>query len=345
MFKDPEGSGGKPYVGRLAPAPTGALHVGNARTFLVAWLRARKSGGRLIMRLEDLDHPKVKPTAAGEAYRDLAWLGLDWDEGPASSFPPFAGTPGAPDPFVQSNRTVLYRNALEQLRRHERMYPCVCTRKDLESLRSAPQDGEDGRELRYPGTCRGRFASYADAAAAASGRVPGWRFRIDDAAESRFEDGFHGRQTTRLEEWSGDFLLARGDDAGYQLAVVVDDSAMGVTEVVRGDDLLPSTHRQLAVYAALGLEPPAFFHMPLVVGPDGRRLAKRHGDSRLSSPRQAGKSPNRLLGWLAWSCGWAERNEELSPEEVTKRADFSAIPEEPAILTREALDWLGMGDS
>ena len=326
--------------GRLAPAPTGALHLGNARTFLVAWLRARLAGRALILRLEDLDHPKVKPAAAGETYRDLAWLGLDWDAGPDESFP--ASGRGSDD-YVQSRNLPLYAACLERLRDMGFCYPCACSRGDLEGIRSAPNAGEDLLEKRYPGTCRDRFPDPASARAAAGGREPGWRFRIDDAATSVFEDRFHGRQESRLGEWSGDFLVARGDKAGYQLAVVADDARMGVAEVVRGDDLLASTHRQLALYRALALEPPAFFHIPLVVGPDGRRLAKRHGDSRLSPLRARGEGPERVLGWLAWSCGWSDdHRRELSLGDIRARADFAAIPKRKIVAEETHLRWMGM---
>lgn len=327
------------YIGRLAPAPTGALHLGNARTFLIAWLRARRAGGRLILRLEDLDHPKVKPGTAEEAYRDLAWLGLDWDEGPAGSFPPYAAAEN--DPYVQSSRLPRYAALLRQLRGRGLVYPCVCTRKDLDSYQSAPNAGEDLLEKRYPGVCRGRFADAEEARAAEGGREPGWRFRVADTAASRFDDGFHGPQESCLAAWSGDFLVARGDRAGYQLAVVADDLAMGVTEVVRGDDLLPSTHRQLALYSALGHEPPRFYHVPLVVGPDGRRLAKRHGDSRLGVLRKAGKGPERVLGWLARSCGWSADLREMGLAEITETCDFSLLPHTRTVLCEDDMRWLG----
>lgn len=334
----------KRYVGRLAPAPTGALHLGNARTFLVAWLRARLAGGRLLLRLEDLDHPKVKPGAAAEAYADLRWLGLDWDAGPAASFPDGDARSQCdahePDQYIQSNRRGLYAETLAYLREKGLAYPCVCTRKELDAVQSAPNAGEDMLERRYAGACRDRFA---DAAAATlfSGREPGWRFRVTEGEATSFRDGFHGWRESVLSAWSGDFLIARGDAAGYQLAVVVDDHAMGVTEVVRGDDLLPSAHRQLALYRALGFSAPSFYHLPLVVGSDGRRLAKRHGDTRLGALRRAGAAPDRVLGWLAWSCGWTGPREELGIDDIVGRCDFDLIPRGKIVLRHEDWRWLG----
>lgn len=313
------------YVGRLAPAPTGALHLGNARTFLVAWLRARKAGGKVILRIEDLDHPKVKPDAVDQLYRDLEWMGLDWDGGPR----------------VQSRNLERYAHVLDRLRGCGRVYPCVCTRKDLEQCLSAPNAGDEARERRYPGTCRGRFGN-ACGAERLSGREAAWRFRVTDGEATSFVDGFAGAQESVLSEWSGDFPVARGDRAGYQLAVVVDDHDMGVTEVVRGDDLLASTHRQIVLYRALGWEAPRFHHLPLVVGPDGRRLAKRHGDTRVAVLREAGKGPERLLGWLAKSCGWAGGLREMSLAEIRDACDFGALPHERVVVDKTDLAWLGL---
>ena len=265
----------RPYRGRLAPSPTGALHLGNARTFLIAWLRARSLGGSVVLRMEDLDHPKNKPGAAEGALEDLRWLGLDWDEGPDVG--------GPCGPYVQSLRRPLYAKAIEKLVADGRAYPCVCARRDVEAAQSAPHEGET---LFYPGTCRGRFATWGEALAATGGRLPAWRFRVRDGETASFDDVFAGPYSQDVSAFCGDFVLARDEGgAGYALAVCVDDAAMGVTEVVRGDDLLDATPRQLLVYRALGLEPPRFLHVPLVVGRDGRRLAKRHGDTRIAAFR------------------------------------------------------------
>ena len=319
--------------GRLAPSPTGALHLGNARSFMIAWLSARSRGGGLVLRMEDLDHPKVKPAAAEEAMEDLRWLGFDWDEGPD------VGGPCAP--YTQTARAALYAQALARLREQGLVYPCVCTRRDVEAGQSAPHAEE---VLYYPGTCRGRFPDYEAARRALpAGRLPAWRFRVPEGETVRFEDGFCGACGQEVSAHSGDFVLARdAQGAGYMLAVVVDDAAMGVTEVVRGDDLLPATPRQLLLYRALGLKPPAFTHVPLVVSEEGRRLAKRHGDTRIGAYRQAGLPPERIIGLLAWWCGWAAWGESLTLRELVPRFDLRTLPHAPAVLTRGVREALGI---
>ena len=327
-----------PVRGRLAPSPTGALHLGNARTFLIAWLSVRSRGGSLLLRMEDLDHPKVKPAATRQALNDLRWLGLDWDEGPD------LGGPHAP--YVQSVRIDRYAAALEQLRGQGLIYPCVCSRQDVESGQSAPHASEDG--LYYPGVCRSRFASYAEAAATLTpGRLPAWRFAVGgvEGADSTvaFEDGFHGWQREDVALTVGDFVIARHPlGAGYMLAVVVDDAAMGVNEVLRGDDLMPATHRQLMLYRALSLPPPRFVHVPLVVSVEGRRLAKRHGDTRIASLRERGLRPSQVVGLLAWWCGWAAWGEEAMPADLVSRFRLSDIPREPVVLTDAVKRMLGV---
>lgn len=319
--------------GRLAPSPTGALHLGNARSFLIAWLSVRSRRGSLVLRMEDLDHPKNKAGAAAAALEDLRWLGFDWDEGPDVG--------GAFGPYTQTERKALYAEALERLKRAGLVYPCVCSRRDVEFGQSAPHT-EDG--LFYAGTCRGRFPDYEAARRTLpDGRLPAWRFRVEAGERVGFEDGFFGRYDQDVSALSGDFVLAReAGGAGYMLAVVVDDSAMGMTEVVRGDDLLPATPRQLLLYRALGLAPPAFIHVPLVVSEDGRRLAKRHGDTRISSLREKGVSPEAVVGLLAWWCGWAEWGECLSLRDLLPRFDLRALPREPAVLTASVKEALGI---
>ena len=301
------------YVGRLAPSPTGALHLGNVRTFMIAWLRARSQGGRVIFRMEDLDHPRDKPGAAVQAEDDLRWLGFDWDE-----------------TFVQSERTAIYRAACEKLVAAKILYPCVCSRKDVENAQSAPHAGE---QLYYPGTCRDRFASWQAAQAfLGSVRTPCWRCRVPDETVVRFTDVFAGAYEQKLASVLGDFPVARDEGgAGYTLAVTVDDALMGVTEVVRGDDLLAATPAQIFLYRALGYEPPAFCHVPLMVGQDGRRLAKRHGDTRISTYRAAGVSSERILGFLAATCGWGDGG-PVALRDLLPCFTLDTIPHAPCVV-------------
>ena len=317
------------YVGRLAPSPTGALHLGNARTFLIAWARARLNGGRLILRMEDLDHPKVKSGAAGAAIDDLRWLGIEWDEGPDRI--------GANGPYTQSERIKIYADAIKRLAEQHRVYPCICSRADVEAAQSAPHEGES---LYYPGCCRGRFKSFDEAQAMLpDGRLPVWRFKVEPDSEVAFNDGFCGAQSFRVDRTIGDFALARHrHGAGYMLAMTIDDALMGVSEVVRGDDLLDVTPRQILICQALDLTPPSFCHVPLVVGTDGKRLAKRHGDTRIAELRRMGVSREQILGLLAWWSGWGERGEELKIETVLERA--AKLP-----LKRERAIWDGSEDN
>ena len=303
------------YVGRLAPSPTGALHLGNVRTFMIAWLRARSQGGKVIFRMEDLDHPKDKPGAAAQAVEDLRWLGFDWDE-----------------EYVQSERVDCYRRALDGIR--ELVYPCVCSRKDVESAQSAPHAGE---QLHYPGICRGRFRTWQEARAA-KGATPCWRFRVPDGTAVAFDDAFAGHYEQNVSETLGDFPLARDEfGAGYTLACAVDDLLMGVTEVVRGDDLLAATPAQILLARELSKAVgsnrlPSYCHVPLVIGRDGKRLAKRHGDTRIASYREQGRSPEEILGFLAASCGWADRGEHVSLADLVPRFDLGAIPRRPFMI-------------
>ncbi len=309
-----------PLVGRLAPSPTGAQHVGNARTYLIAWLAARSAGGRVVLRIEDIDSPRVKPGAAEQAGEDLRWLGLDWDEGPV----------------VQTWRLPLYQAALDRLKEQELVYPCTCSRTDIERAASAPHSEHEGPV--YPGTCSGRRV--ADAAGLGE-RPYAWRLRVRQT-RWEFNDSFRGPTRVDLGELGGDFVVWKSAGTpAYQLAVVVDDAAQGVTQVVRGDDLVPSTPRQLLLYQALGLAAPAFAHVPLVVGPDGRRLAKRHGDTRLAALRQAGVRAEALVGLLAWSCGWIERVEPITARQLLPLFRLETIPRRPFVLDAATLRLIG----
>lgn len=310
-------------VGRLAPSPTGAQHVGNARTYLIAWLSARSQNGRVVLRMEDIDSPRIKPGAAQGAIDDLRWLGLDWDD----------------DPIVQTERLDHYRAAFEQLKAKELVYPCTCTRSDVERAASAPHIEHEGPI--YPGTCAHRRASDADGL---GDQAYAWRMRVGNETMA-FHDGFRGLISLNLHDIGGDFVVWKSTRTpAYQLAVVVDDAAQGVTEVIRGEDLIPSTPRQLALYRALGLTPPRFTHVPLVVGPDGKRLAKRHGDTRLSALREAGVQPESLIGLLAWSCGWLESAEPVRCSNLLGRFRAQAIPDSPFVLTKPLLASIGYKD-
>jgi glutamyl-tRNA synthetase len=326
--REPDSSN-RPLVGRLAPSPTGAQHVGNARTYLIAWLSLRSRGGRVILRIEDIDSPRVKPWATQQAIDDLRWLGLDWDEGPDMG--------GPSSPYIQSDRVDRYSQILTQLIEGDGdestpiswVYPCTCTRSDIADAASAPHQGQEGPI--YPGTCAGRVP--ADAVSLTLSYA--WRFRAPDRIVA-FRDRFVGEITSNPAREFGDFVIGKKDGTpAYQLAVVVDDHEMGVTEVCRGDDLLPSAIRQITLYDALGWEPPGFVHLPLVIGSDGRRLAKRHGDTRISVLRDQGVPPERLLGLLAWSCGWQEDRRPVTIADLLPRFDLSSIPREPFVMTPE----------
>lgn len=275
---------------RLAPSPTGALHLGNAFAFVFCWVAARANGWRVVLRIEDLDGPRLKPGAADEAIDLLAWLGLDWDEGP----------------LWQRADLAPYEEALERLD----VYACDCTRRDI--ALSAPNEGD--RERRYPGTCRGRAGRGA------------LRFRVPDGPIA-FRDAWRGDLSRDVQAQVGDFVVrTKSGLPAYQLAVVVDDARQGITQVIRGCDLLDSTARQVLLYGALGLTPPTFTHLPLVRGPDGLRLAKRHGDTRLKAYRALGVSRERVLGLLGfWARLWPERREASPAELRFERMAFDSI--------------------
>jgi glutamyl-tRNA synthetase len=281
-------SQGSLYRGRIAPSPTGYLHLGHARTFRIAQERARAAGGTLILRIEDIDEARCKPEFRAAIEEDLRWFGLEWDEGPD------VGGPYAP--YVQSQRRPFYREVLEQLRQGGFIYPCRCSRRDVLTALGAPHAGDE--EAHYPGKCR----------PVAGTTMPGlelpdvhWRFRVPEGERLIFVDTSLGPQSAVAGVDFGDFVVWRRDDVpAYQLAVVADDAAMKITEVVRGEDLLLSTFRQLLLYRALGWEPPAFHHAPLVRDPaTGERLAKRHAALSLRQLRAEGADPASLLAGLA----------------------------------------------
>ena len=315
-----------PGAGRLAPSPTGGLHVGHARTFLIAWAAARTSRRRVVLRIEDLDASRVRPEAAASAIVDLRWLGLDWDEGPDVG--------GPRGPYVQSGRRDRYDEALERLKAAELVYPCTCTRADIERAASAPHAEDEGPT--YPGTCSGRSA--ADAATLGD-RPFAWRFRVPQEPVG-WDDLYLGPRELAPARLGGDFLVGRnGVGAAYQLAVVVDDALMGVDQVIRGDDLVPSTPRQILLYRALGWAPPRFGHVPLVQDLEGRRLAKRDGAIKLATLREGGVDARRLVEGLACSCGWPPPPGSASLREWVGSVDPSAVP--PTPWRADPASWLG----
>ena len=299
-------------VGRFAPSPSGRIHLGNILCCLLAWLSARQKGGRVILRIEDLDTARCPRRYAEQMLEDLRWLGLTWDEGPE--------TGGPHEPYYQSERTALYQAALDRLTEMGLVYPCFCTRAELHAA-SAPHR-EDGQTV-YPGTCR--HLTPEQAAEREKTRRPALRLRVPSEDWS-FSDGHMGPYSENLERDCGDFLLCRSDGLfAYQLAVVVDDAAMGVTEVVRGADLLPSTPRQLYLYRLLGLEPPAFYHVPLLLAPDGRRLSKRDADAGLDDLRPR-MTAEELLGKLALLAGFHPSGDPCTAEELLAEFRWDRVP-------------------
>jgi len=270
------------YRGRLAPSPTGYLHLGHARTFWIAQQRAQAAGGTLVLRNEDLDRVRCKTEFVTAMMEDLKWFGFHWQEGPDCG--------GECGPYNQSQRMSLYREAFERLRAAGLIYPCTCSRKDIQQALQAPHAGDE--EPIYPATCRNR---------AIDDRVrASWRFRVPDGEAISFADVARAGQTFVAGRDFGDFVVWRHDDfPSYQLAVVADDAAMKITEVVRGTDLLLSTARQLLLYRALGLEAPSFYHSELMTDEAGARLAKRHDALSLRALRNQGSRPEQFTA--EWS--------------------------------------------
>ena len=307
-----------PEVTRLAPSPTGALHLGNARTFLVNWALARQQNWQIVLRIEDLDGPRIKPGVTELTIDLMRWLGLDWDVGPV----------------IQSHNLDPYVQAMTVLAATGSAYPSELTRTEIEAAASAPQEGSG--ESFFP-------ASLRPAVEPRSFDRPdlSWRFATP-AGVVPFTDAFAGPCTIDPAATIGDYVVwTKRNAPSYQLAVVVDDSRQGITQVVRGDDLLDSTPRQLLLYRALGRGPePAYTHLPLVVGPDGRRLAKRHGDTRLDTYRAAGVPPERVIGLAAAWCGLTDRPEPMTADEFRVRVRLTTIPPRVSIFTPEDHRWL-----
>jgi len=304
-------------ITRLAPSPTGALHLGNARTFLINWALARQQDWRIVLRVEDLDTPRTKPGADIEAVEDLRWQLRDLSP---------------------------YHDALCELDQQSMIYPCRCTRKEIKRAQSAPHGDE--HELRYPGTCLPDPGGPLQRWTADSDETDiAWRVKVPDQT-IHFDDQFAGRQSHDVQQQVGDFVVSsKAGLPAYQLAVVIDDARQGVTDIVRGDDLLRSAARQLWLYRFLDLTPlPRYFHLPLIYGPDGRRLAKRHGDNRLSAYRHAGVRAQRVIGLIARWCGISEsesqKQREMEVDEFLQRFDPGKLPRDPVTFTEQDHDWL-----
>jgi glutamyl-tRNA synthetase len=307
----------------LAPSPTGALHLGNLRTFIFNYALARQQDWRIVLRIEDLDGPRVKAHAIDETIDILRWVGFDWDEGPV----------------FQSHDQTPYRMALVQLASSGLIYPCRCTRKQVLAASLSAPHAED-QEPRYPGTCRpARETSF-------TGRdlddlECGWRFCVPDR-QIVVRDQFAGEHAWNVHCTVGDFLVAtKGGIPSYQLAVVVDDARQSVDRIVRGDDLLSSVPRQHLLYDALNLRPyPEYWHVPLVRGTDGRRLAKRHGDTRVARYRDQGVSPDRLIALMARWCGITDEIERMTLTEFVDRFDMAQVPRSAIEFSARDHSWL-----
>lgn len=305
--------------GRFAPSPTGRLHLGNAMTALLSWLQVRAQGGSFLLRIEDLDSTRCRPELTEDLLSDLRYLGLNWDA----------------SPVYQSTRHQAYQEALDRLMGEGLLYPCFCSRAEIARAASAPHgDSEEGP--RYPGTCA---ALSAEAVREERRRKrPALRFRAPPGPLF-FEDGAIGPYSQDVREQVGDFVVCRNDGvASYQLAVVVDDAQSGITDVLRGEDLLSSTARQLQLYAALGLSSPRFAHVPLLIGEDGKRLAKREGAFAISHLRTSGVPAEQVVGLLAWWCGLHDGTpvlpKDLVPRFSLERVRKTSIPVDEAEVRR-----------
>jgi glutamyl-tRNA synthetase len=297
----------------------------------VNWALARQRGWDIVLRIEDLDGPRVKPEAAAEAIDILAWLGLDWDEGP----------------YDQRSDLAPYRAALERLAAQGDAYPCRCTRREIEAASLSAPHGDE-HELRYTGTCRPQGSvpysrpreSGTDPLSAPNDPTTAWRLRVPDGV-TIFQDAFAGRHEHDMQGTTGDFLVATKEGLpSYQLAVVIDDARQNITHIVRGDDLLASTHRQLLLHERLGLTPPAeYIHLPLVIGLDGRRLAKRHGDTRISYYRNQGVVRERILGLLAEWSGLGPRC-PMTAKDFASEFQIERLPHDRITFTPADDAWL-----
>ena len=293
--------------GRYAPSPTGDLHLGNLRTALLAWLFARCTEGQFVLRIEDIDRPRVRPGASERMLFDLRWLGLDWDEGPDIG--------GPYTPYIQSERQEIYRTYLQRLKDKDLIYPCYCSRAEIARAASAPHGNEGPR---YPGICR--YLTQAQRSQhEANNRRPSMRFRVDDERTVSFIDLLVGPVEQQVQQTVGDFIVCRSDGIfAYQFAVVVDDALMHINQVVRGVDLLESTARQILLFEVLGFQVPTFAHVPLLLDEHGKRLSKRTQSAGLEPLRTSGVTPELIVGQMAAECGLVDSGEELSARELAQ---------------------------
>lgn len=315
----------KQIRGRFAPSPSGRMHLGNVWAMVAAWLSVRKQDGIMVLRMEDLDPARSKKEYADQIIKDLAWLGLTYEEGPDCG--------GRFAPYVQDRRRHLYEDALQQLKEQELLYPCYCSRKDLQEA-SAPHRGE--RAHVYPGFCR--KLTPEEQMDRALTKKPAIRFLMPER-EDCFTDLNYGKQCQDLHQEVGDFILRRADGIhAYQLAVVVDDALMEITEVVRGADLLSSTHRQRILYETLGYASPEFGHIPLLVGRDGERLSKRFRSLDLGQLKSKGWTPEELFGLLLYEAGMLEKEESVSLKEAIEIFSWRAMKKEDLRIDLERLE-------
>ncbi len=302
-------------AGRYAPSPTGALHLGNLRTALASYLSARSRGMRYLLRIEDIDRNRCKAEFEDHQLADLNALGIDWDA----------------EPLRQSERGSIYDESLDRLKERRLVYPCFCSRKDIQLALSAPHVGEG---TGYPGTCS-ILTSSESASRIKAGEQHCWRLRVDQAPKV-FIDGFHGDVSIDLSCDGGDFVIKRADGFhSYQLVCAVDDALSGVSEVLRGDDLLDSGARQAYLLHCLGLPIPRYIHIPLMNATDGNRLAKRVGSEDLSGFLSRGYTVEQIRGYLAWSLGLCERGEVLTMQRLTERWALKRVPREAFIFNDE----------
>lgn len=312
-------------VGRFAPTPSGFLHLGNVFCTLLAWLYAKSQNGKIVLRIEDLDSSRCSIAKADALAKDLEWLGITWDEG--------AYVNEKHEDFFQSKRFDIYKDYFDALLEKDIIYPCFCSRSELHAA-NAPHLS-DGRYI-YPGTCR--KLSNSEREIKMQSRKPSYRVKVVDKGIS-FVDGHYGEMTYNLSEESGDFIIRRSDGVyAYQMAVVIDDALMHVNQVVRGADLLSSTAMQLYLYELLGLKAPSFIHIPLLVAPDGRRLAKRDGGMEIRILKDKLKQPEFIIGWLAFMSGQIDKFEPIKVQELLPIFNPNKIPKENIIVPSELLN-------